>query len=212
MNWSDVTGLRERKKKELRHRIIRAAAELITSQGLDETTIEEIAIASDVSVGTVYNYFGTKSALLLAGVEEETEKMIAAGAATLASPGSDPEAAVQRLLRAYLDDFAAWDPRLLREVMGAAFQRIGGEDITSELAQLDQRLLEQMMVLLSHFHSEGKLAEGVEVHEATVLVFSVFFLQLFMYMSLEEFAITDLYEQVDRQIQLAFAGIRAESE
>jgi hypothetical protein len=138
--------------------------------------------------------------------------MIAAGAATLSSPGTDPEAAVKRLLRVYLDDFAAWDPRLLREVMGAAFQRIGGEDITSELAQLDQRLLEQMMILLSHFHSEGKLAGGVDVHEATLLVFSVFFLQIFMFISLEGFTITDLYQQVNRQVELAFAGINNESE
>jgi AcrR family transcriptional regulator len=207
-----MTGLRDRKKRELRHRIIQAAATLITDQGLNETTMEEIAAASDVSVGTVYNYFGTKSALLLAGVEEETENMLAAGAATLASPGTDPEAAVKRLLRVYVDDFAAWDPRLLREVMGAAFQRIGGEDITSELAQLDQRLLEQMMTLLSHFHGKGQLADGVEVLEATMLLFSVFVLQIFMYMSLESFEISDLHEQVDRQIELVFTGINKESE
>ena len=207
-----MTGLRDRKKKELRHRIIQAAAKLITDQGLNETTMEEIAAASDVSVGTVYNYFGTKSALLLAGVEEETDKMIATGAATLASPGTNPEVAVKRLLRVYVDDFAAWDPRLLREVMGAAFQRIGGEDITSELARLDQRLLEQMMTLLSHFHGKSQLDDGVEVLEATMLIFSVFVLQIFMYMSLEGFEISDLRKQVDRQVELVFAGINKESE
>ncbi len=207
-----MTGLRDRKKQEVRHRIIQAATELITNKGLQETTMEEIAAAGDVSVGTVYNYFGTKSALLLAGVEEETEKMVAAGMATITEPGDDPQAAVLRLLHVYLDDFAAWDPRLLREVMGAAFSRVGGEDITSELAQLDQRLLEQMMVLLSHFHAEGRLADGLEVHEATLLVFSAFFLQLFMFMSLEGYEVSDLYEQVDRQVQLAFAGINKESE
>ena len=203
-----MTGLRDRKKKELRHRIIQAAAELITDQGLNETTMEQIAVTADVSVGTVYNYFGTKSALLLAGVEEETATMVTAGKAILASPGPDPEAAVQRLLHAYLDDFAQWDPRLLREVMGAAFQTVGGVDLTSELAKLDQLLLDQMMILLAHFHSEGKLADGVEVNDATLLVFSTFFLQLFMYMSLEGFEISDLYEQVDRQIALVFTGIQ----
>jgi AcrR family transcriptional regulator len=208
----DVTGLRDRKKQQARHRIIRAAAELFAEKGMADTTMEEIAASSDVSVGTVYNYFGTKNALLLAGVEEETEKMISAGMATLAHPGDDPLAAVKRLIHVYLDDFSAWDPRLLREVMGAAFSQTGGEDLTSELAQLDQLLLEQMMVLLSHFHTQGKLAHGVQVHEATLLVFSAFFLQLFMFMSLEDFEISDLYEQVDRQIELAFAGIHKESE
>lgn len=207
-----MTGLRDRKKRQVRHRIIRAAAELFAEKGMAETTMEEVAASSEVSVGTVYNYFGTKNALLLAGVEEETEKMVSAGMATLANPGDDPLAAAKRLIHVYLDDFSAWDPRLLREVMGAAFSQVGGEDLTSELAQLDQRLLEQMMVLLSHFHAEGRLAEGVEVQEATLLVFSAFFLQLFMFMSLEGFKISDLYEQVDRQLELAFSGINRESE
>ncbi|MDJ0955045.1 MAG: TetR/AcrR family transcriptional regulator [Acidimicrobiia bacterium] len=207
-----MTGLRDRKKQQVRRRIIQAATQLITDKGLSDTTMEEIAAASDVSVGTVYNYFGTKSALLLAGVEDETEKMVAAGMATLTSPGDDPEAAVLRLLHAYLDDFSSWDPRLLREVMGAAFQRVDGAEITSELAQLDQRLLEQMMVLLSHFHEEGKLATGVEVYDATLLVFSVFVLQLFMFISLDTYEVSDLYKQVDRQVQLAFAGLNKESE
>lgn len=207
-----MTGLRDRKKRQARHRIIRAATGLFAEKGMADTTMEEIAASSDVSVGTVYNYFGTKNALLLAGVEEETEKMVAAGMATLADPGDDPLIAVKRLIHVYLDDFSAWDPRLLREVMSAAFSQVGGEELTSELAQLDRRLLEQMTVLLSRFHEEGRLADGVAVQEATLLVFSTFFLQLFMFMSLEGFEISDLYEQVDRQLELAFSGIKRESE
>ncbi len=207
-----MTGLRERKKQEVRRRIIAAATTLITENGLEATTMEDIAASAEVSVGTVYNYFGTKNALLLAGVEDETDKMVAAGMTVISEPGDDPLAAIQQLLHTYLDDFSKWDPRLLREVMGAAFSRTGGEDITTELAQLDERLLEQMMVLLSHFHAEGKLAEGVEVYEATLLVFGAFIIQMFMFMAVPNYQISDLYEQVDRQTALAFAGINRESE
>ena len=50
-----VTGLRDRKKQEVRRRIIAAAADLFTTPGLDATTMEDIAAAADVSVATVYN-------------------------------------------------------------------------------------------------------------------------------------------------------------
>ena len=203
-----MTGLRDRKKKEQRHRIIWAATGLFAEKGLDDTTMEDIAAASDVSVATVYNYFGSKSALLLAGVTEDTELMVKAGAAVLESPGPNVIAATQRLARIYVEELSSWDKRLLREVMSAAYQRSGGTDLTEELAQMDQRLLEQMMMLLAHFHQEGQLAEDVDVEGATLLVFSAFVLQLFMYMSLEEFTTEDLYEQVDRQITLAFTGIK----
>ena len=207
-----MTGLRDRKKREQRHRIIKAAASLFAEHGLDATTMDDIAAAADVSVATVYNYFGSKSSLLLAGVEEDSVRMVAAGRAVIDEPGPDVVAATQRLARIYLDDFTAWDKRLLREVLGAAYQRTGGSELTEELARMDQMLIEQMMLLLAGFHAKGALADGVEVYEATLLVFSVFVLQLFMFISLEDFENSDLYEQVDRQIELAFAGINRESE
>lgn len=202
-----MTGLRDRKKREQRHRIILAATTLFAEKGLDDTTMDDIAGASDVSVATVYNYFGSKSALLLAGVAEDTQLMVDAGAAVLESPGPHVIPATQRLARIYLDEFSSWDKRLLREVLSAAYQRGGGTELTEELAQMDQRLIEQMMMLLSHFHEQGQLAAEVDVYEATLLVFSAFVLQLFMYMSLEDFTDKDLYKQVDRQITLAFTGI-----
>ncbi len=203
-----MTGLRDRKKKEQRHRIILAATGLFAEKGLDDTTMDDIAEASDVSVATVYNYFGSKSALLLAGVNEDTELMVEAGATVLESPGPKVISATQRLARIYVDELSSWDKRLLREVLSAAYQRRGGTELTEELAQMDQRLLEQLMMLLTHFHREGQLDPDVDVQEATLLVFSAFVLQLFMYMSLEEFTTQDLYEQVESQITLAFTGIQ----
>jgi AcrR family transcriptional regulator len=202
-----MTGLRDRKKKEVRHRIVQAARDLYASKGIDDTTMEEVARAADISVATVYNYFGNKNSLLLAGVEEDTDEMIELGNAVLARPGSNPVRAVQRLLKAYSDHFAAWDPRLLREVLSAAFQRAGGEELTVELAAMDQRLIEQMMTLLAGFEAKQKLNDAVDVYEATLLLFSTFVTQLFMFISIEGFTTEDLHDHVARQVELAFGGL-----
>ena len=202
-----MTGLRERKKQEARHRIIRAAEKRFATRGIDDTTMEEIAAAAEVSVATVYNYFGNKSALLLACVVEETDEMIGRGATVLARPGSNPVTAVQRLMDVYAEEFCNWDRGLLREVLGAAFQRTGGEELTVELAAMDQRLIDQMAALLGSLQERGKLRAGVDVLEATLLLFSVFVLQLFMFISIESFSPKDLRRQVKRQIELAFIGL-----
>jgi AcrR family transcriptional regulator len=202
-----MTGLRDRKKKEVRHRIVQAGRNLFANTGIDDTTMEDVARAADVSVATVYNYFGSKSSLLLAGVAEETDDMIAAGAEVLARPGSSPAKAVQRILHVYVDHFTSWDPRLLREVLRASFQRSGGEELTMELAAMDQRLIEQMMTLLARFHAKGKLNPKVEVYEATILLFSTFVTQLIIFISIEGTTITDLHDQVAGQVELAFGGL-----
>lgn len=200
-----MTGLRDRKKQEVRRRIIAAAADLFTTPGLDATTMEDIAAAADVSVATVYNYFGSKSALLIAGVEDDTAAMITAGQAILAEPGRDVVKAMQRLNRVYADDLLAWDPRLLRELLVAAFERRGGQELTVELAALDEQLLVQMTTLLSHFAND--LHPGVQPHEAAMQVYSGFVLQLFMFISLEDITPADIRDQIERQIELAFTGL-----
>ena len=202
-----MTGLRNRKKREVRHRIISAAADLFAEAGLGDTTMDGIAAAADVSVATVYNYFGSKSALLLAGVEDDTAKMIDAGGAVLADPGPDVVEAVQRLTHIYASEFLAWDPRLLREVLSAAFQRRGGEELTLELAAMDEQLIAQMVTLLSHFDEQKQLRIGSQPYEAALLIFSAFALQLFMFISLEGLTASDTQAQLDRQIELAFVGL-----
>lgn len=208
-----MAGLRDRKKQEARHRIITAAAALIAEQGLDVTTMEEIAATANVSVGTVYNYFGTKSALLLAGIQEDTDLMLEAGRAVLDDPDPDPLTAIKRLSHIYLDELTSWDRRLLREVMIAAVESMGGGELSAELARQDQRLIEQMAQLLAHYHDQGKLAQQVDPLEAVMVLFAVFALQLFMFLSFAPNQISDLHTQIDRQLELVFTGIaKANSE
>ncbi|MFF1649813.1 TetR/AcrR family transcriptional regulator [Streptomyces sp. NPDC058240] len=58
-------GLRERKKLRTRIAIRRATYRLISEQGYDATTIEQIAEASEVSPSTVFRYFATKEDIVL---------------------------------------------------------------------------------------------------------------------------------------------------
>ncbi|GAA5069696.1 AcrR family transcriptional regulator [Thermocatellispora tengchongensis] len=62
---AEELGLRERKKRETRRRIADVAMGLFAAKGFDNVTVAEVARAADVSVNTVFNYFGTKEDLFL---------------------------------------------------------------------------------------------------------------------------------------------------
>lgn len=67
-------GRMERRKREIRHRIVAAAMELFERQGFANTTMEQIAEAADVARKTLYNHFPVKEAIAdeyLKGISQE---------------------------------------------------------------------------------------------------------------------------------------------
>ncbi|MGB3485774.1 MAG: TetR/AcrR family transcriptional regulator [Mycobacterium sp.] len=92
-----IPGLRERKKLRTRSTLVDAAAELCLAQGYDNTTVEQIAAAAEVSPRTFSRYFPTKDAVITA-IIEDVARFVAAELADQPADITEYEA----LLRAHL--------------------------------------------------------------------------------------------------------------
>ena len=58
------------KKQETRRQILEATSNLLQEKGFDQTTTRDIAAAARVAAGTVFNYFASKEALVIALIAE----------------------------------------------------------------------------------------------------------------------------------------------
>lgn len=61
-----ITSRRDRKKADARAKIIATGISLFSKRGIANVTVEQIAEASDIGKGTIYNYFDTKEAVVVA--------------------------------------------------------------------------------------------------------------------------------------------------
>jgi AcrR family transcriptional regulator len=92
-------GLRERKKRETREAITRAAWKLFARRGFDAVTVADIARAAKVSEKTVFNYFPGKEDLVFGAGMQRTAALIEA---VRARP---PEASVVEPFRRWTMDY-----------------------------------------------------------------------------------------------------------
>lgn len=69
------------KRRGKRERLLAAAGELVYRQGVERTTLADIAEAADVRVGNLYYYFKTKDDIIAAVIQARVDQLGAAFAA-----------------------------------------------------------------------------------------------------------------------------------
>lgn len=80
-------GRRERKRRQTRGRIEHAAMTLFLDRGFDQTTIEDITEAADVSKRSFFDYFPSKEEVVFAWQDSFADDLVAAIAAR---PANEP--------------------------------------------------------------------------------------------------------------------------
>lgn len=61
---SEPVGRRERRRRETRDRLVKAACTLIAEKGVERLTLAELAEEADLGLGTFYTYFDTKEEII----------------------------------------------------------------------------------------------------------------------------------------------------
>lgn len=150
-----MTGKREAQKAEREQRIFVAACALFAEKGYAATGMDELAERAGLSVGTLYNYYDSKTAVLLAVLAREIEAVTRHGDRIVANPPADPEEGIWQLTSCYFKVMAR-ERDLWRNLWADALAHPAPYE--AGLFQLDEVLEGRFATLISHYQRVGAMS------------------------------------------------------
>ena len=106
-----IAGLRERKKAKTRAEIQKQALRLFRKNGYDNTTVEQVAEAAEVSPSTFFRYFPTKEDLVVYSILDP----VAIEAFKAQPAGLSPTQALRAAIGSAFNNFTSKELEELRE-------------------------------------------------------------------------------------------------
>jgi TetR/AcrR family transcriptional repressor of nem operon len=116
---SIVSQVTDSKAPSKRERLVEAAARVLHEQGVERTTLADIAAAADVPVGNVYYYFKTKDQLVEAAIGAHARSLQALTATLDAGP--TPQDRLKALVHGWVEQ------RELAARLGCPFGSLASE-------------------------------------------------------------------------------------
>lgn len=164
-------SLWEEGKRERRLRIVRAARALIATGGLEAVSMRKLADEARVSVGTLYNLFGSRDDIVVAAIDGAIDEI---AATVVLDESGDPLAHARLLVSASVRYFTA-DPATYRPLLLAAFRTEKSRATT----ELFARCVGSMAGFMAGAVERGWLRDDVVIEVAAVHAFESFMLASF---------------------------------
>ena len=134
---------RERKKRETRARIMKMAKQIFEQKGYDNTSIDDISEAVDISKPTLFNYFASKESILLGISDEELEQIKDFLSVNIAKESSSIRKIILLMERMYYDSIKY--THLNSKILFSTFPENGQEEskMSRDYKEIFSQLVEE---------------------------------------------------------------------
>lgn len=151
--------------------MLAAAVHCFNEKGYAAAGMAEIAAASDVSVGTLYNYFACKADLALAILVDDRTIVADLEQAAILAAGSDPLERIARFLETdVFHGCTELDRSVWVEIEAAALTNAA---MRAHLERMNDELRANLVRLLQAMQAEGQLTSHVDLPAAVDLLCQV---------------------------------------
>ncbi|MBJ9974189.1 TetR/AcrR family transcriptional regulator [Pseudomonas sp. S75] len=202
-----MSGLREYQKEQRRAAITQAAMALFTSQGYQQTTIEQIARTACVSAPTVFNYFGTKQEIILEALKSADQHALSSVKRTIAQMTDPVEilCAVEKIITEFV--MGALPAPLWAELLPLIITG-SGEGLPNAYKVLNDALVKELWQVFDQLRASGLMRHDADVEMAVSLINDYSHLLLLRLCQTEEPDWQGHSQMIRRLMSMIFNGLK----
>lgn len=194
-------GLRERKKKERRARVLAAASRLFAERGYEGVTTSEIAAVADVGVGTLFRHTGTKAELLVEVMNQRIAEGMEEGLER-ARQGRTVQESILAILEPLAEESLAHPGNMVAYEKEVLFGSEEGR--TSSTARISQ--VEAAIVEVLRLHGSRPRNARIAVEDVAHTIYATLFLDIIKAL-VGTAAPEDLPERVRRSVDMLVGAL-----
>jgi len=201
-----MAGFRETKKKSRQGRIYKAAIELLSEKGYSNTHMRDISERAQLAVGTLYNYYSSKSDLYMEVMEEKWFEISSSHARRivhLVCTEKDLFTVLKGIIFPVFDDMFEIGMQDWGELFMAMFS---SKNYMDRGARMDLEAIEQFGALLGKLQKRGLIQKSVDPMAAAASVYSVIAFNVLAFLFIEGMSKEYLYLSIEQQLRLLIDG------
>jgi len=195
-------GLRNKKKKIMRDKIIDAASELFFLNGYENTTTDQIAQKADIGAGTLYNYFKSKAEIFMEIFAEEFED----DEAIVEIKEYSIECVADIILSyviVHIEKIMNFNKNILKDLIVATFgMHKKNPKLFRKLIDMDYKMMDKFSVLLDRLKEKKILSDEINTKDAVELIYSAMAYEFFIYLYEDDKNIDEIKENIRRKVKL----------
>jgi len=201
-----MASLRERKKEQTRIKIQHASLKFFEELGYEKTTMGIIATEAEIGLGTLYNYFPSKTALFFSILEgniesslSELEKIISSEMTLLES--------LRAFFDVYMKSFSTYGKNIWRDLFREIIFRdpMGYEKIK----EIDQNFISQLIKLLDLRTIEFGINKAEKISTAAQAIYSLLGFHILCFVTDSEVSLPQIIDSLMEQTSFMMEGLIA---
>jgi AcrR family transcriptional regulator len=199
-----MANLREKKKDNTRKKIQVVSLQLFETVGYEKTTMEKIAAKVEIGVGTLYNYFPSKVALLFSMIEGNLESYLSDLEEIIHSKMTLKDS-LREFFNVYLKSFTTYGKNVWRDLLREVLFREQGGFI--KINEIDQNFINQLHQLLCSRMIELGVNKEEKLLTASKALYSLLGYHIIYFVSDSSVSTQEILTSIMEQTDLVVDGL-----